>query len=294
MIAVNADSALVVDCPRGGVKQATALLNKLSLAQFDVVVTHQDMDHCEGVQDLLRLFGKRSTTLYMNPVGRPRPQDRSHVKTVLQGILSAVEEIGASTADAVVETVGNTGSIGWSVLAPRHVHILGAALLGDVANRLSAVVLVRIRSFTFLIPGDIDDVATRELLTSGTDLSADVFLLPHHGAKLPTINQLLAAVDPRYVVVSAGRRASHPALETLRAAAAFDCRIMCTEVAAHCHQGAIDPQHCAGSIVFKLRGDSLEAVPSEAEHMVRIRQLDTPVCLGSRNAENQRPKSRRP
>ena len=217
MIAVNADSALVVDCPRGGVKQATALLNKLSLAQFDVVVTHQDMDHCEGVQDLLRLFGKRSTTLYMNPVGRPRPQDRSHVKTVFQGILSAVEEVGASTADAVVETVGNTGSIGWSVLAPRHVRILEAALLGDVVNRLSVVVLVRIRSFTFLIPGDIDDVATRELLTSGTDLSADVFLLPHHGAKLTTINQLLAAVDPDCAVISAGRRKTHPDVDTLRA-----------------------------------------------------------------------------
>jgi len=31
MVAVDADSALVVDCPRDGVEQATALLNKLDL-----------------------------------------------------------------------------------------------------------------------------------------------------------------------------------------------------------------------------------------------------------------------
>ena len=279
MVAVDADSALVVDCPRGGVAPATALLNKLHLAQFDVVVTHQDMDHCEGIQDLLRLFGNRSTTLYMNPVGRPKPQEHSHVKTVLQGILSAVEEVGASTADAVVDTVGGTGSIGWSVLAPRHVHILGAALLGHVVNRLSVVVLVRVGSFTFLIPGDIDDMAARELLDSGTELSADVFLLPHHGARLATINRLLAAVDPRYAVISAGRRKTHPAIETLRAAASYDCRLMCTQATRHCHPGDLADKHCAGTIVFDLSGGSLSVDPSPARHRERINQLERPVCV---------------
>lgn len=278
-VAVDAYSALVVDCPSGGVTQATALLNKLHLEQFDVVVTHQEMDHCEGIQDLLRLFGNRSTTLYMNPVGRPRPQDHSHVKTVLQGILSAVEEIGASTADAVVDTVGSTGSIGWSVLAPRHVRILGAALHGNMVNRLSVVVLVRVGSFTFLIPGDIDDMAARELLDSGIELSADVFLLPHHGARLTTINQLLAAVDPKYAVISAGRRKTHPAIETLRAAASYDCRLMCTQATRHCHPGGLADKHCAGTIVFDVSDGSLSVDPSPARHRERINQLEHPVCV---------------
>ena len=279
MVAVNADSALVVDCPRGGVEQATVLLNKLKLAQFDVVVTHQDMDHCEGIQDLLRLFGNRSTTLYMNPVGRPRPQDHSNVKTVLQGILSVVEEVGASTADAVADMTGNTGSIGWSVLAPLHRHVLEAALLGNVVNRLSVVVLVRIGSFTFLIPGDIDDVAASELLTSGTELSADVFLLPHHGAKLATINQLLAAVDPKYAVISAGRRKTHPAVETLRATASYNCRLMCTQATRHCHPDDLADKYCAGTIVFDLSGGSLSVDPPPARHRKRINQLERPVCI---------------
>ena len=279
MVAVDADSALVVDCPRGGVENATAVLNKLNLAQFDIVVTHQDMDHCAGVQDLLQRFGKPSTTLYMNPVGRPKPEKRPHVRTVLEGILSEVDDIGASTASAVTDTVSNTGSISWSVLAPSYGHVLEANLLGDVVNRLSVVVLVRVGSFTFLIPGDIDDAATSELLDSGTALSADVFLLPHHGAKLATISRLLAAVDPKYAVISAGRRKTHPAIETLRAAASYNCRLMCTQATRHCHPGDLADKHCAGTIVFDLSSGSLSVAPSPARHRERINQLESPACM---------------
>ena len=278
-VAVDAESALVVDCPRGGVDQATALLKKLSLAQFDVVVTHQDMDHCAGIQDLLQQFGKPSTTLYMNPVGRPKPEKRRHVRTVLEGILSAVEDIGASTANADVDTVGNTGTISWSVLAPQHIRILDANLLGNVVNRLSAVVLMRIGSFRFLIPGDIDDIAARELLTNGTELSADVFLLPHHGAKLETINQMLVAVDPKYAILSAGRRKTHPAVETLRAVASYSCRLMCIQATHHCHPGDLADNHCAGRIVFDLSEGTLSVDPSSVRHRERINQLERPVCV---------------
>ena len=278
-VAVNADSALVVDCPGDGVDQATALLNKLNLAQFDVVVTHQDMDHCAGVQGLLQGFGEPSTTLYMNPVGRPKPEDRPHVRTVLEGILSAVEDIGASTADAVAGMTSNTGSIGWSVLAPPHRHVLEANLLGNVVNRLSVVVLVQIGSFTFLIPGDIDDKAARELLNSGAQLSADVFLLPHHGAKLATIDDLLAAVDPEHAVISAGRRKTHPNVDTLNAVASHNCRLMCTQATRHCHPGDLADKYCAGTIVFDLSGNSISVAPSRDDHRERIDQLESPVCV---------------
>ena len=281
-VAVDDDAALVVDCPRSGVAQATALLKALNPARFDVVVTHQDMDHCEGIPSLLRQFGTPSTTLHMNPVSRPRRQNNPRVKTVLQGLLSAVQEIGASTTNADANTVGNTGSIGWSVLAPPHARILEANLLknlGNVVNRLSAVVLVQIGDSTFLIPGDIDDAAARELLDSGTSLSADVLLLPHHGAKLATIDQLLAAVDPDYVVISAGRRMTHPAIDTLLSTASYGCRLMCTQATRHCHPNDLTEQHCAGTIVFDLSGGALAVHPSPNRHRQRINQLQQPVCI---------------
>jgi len=146
---------------------------------------------------------------------------------------------------------------------------------------------VQIGSFTFLIPGDIDDKAASELLDNGTELSADVFLLPHHGAKLATIEALLAAVDPNYVVISAGRRKTHPDLETLRAAASYDCRLMCTQATRHCHPDDLADKHCAGTIVFDLSGGSLSVDPPTARHRKRINQLERPVCVRQHEATPQ-------
>lgn len=294
-VAVDADSAVVVDCPQRGVQPASEVLAMSDPVRLDVVVTHRDLDHCGGVHELIRRFGNSATKLYLNAAMSvsPHPTDQPRVKAVLRSILSAADEVGARAKHALRGEVGLAGTIGWVALAPTHRQVLDTAVGGSV-NRSSVVLRLELAGYRFLIPGDIDDNAVAELLRSGAEISANVFLLPHHGAKLQRFSELLAAVDPRYIVVSAGRRPFHPALETLHAAAAFDCRIMCTEVATHCHRGAIDPQHCAGSIVFKLRGGSLEAVPSEAEHMVRIRHLDTPVCLGSSRAVNQQPECRRP
>lgn len=108
-VAIGADSALIVDCPSNGVEQASALLKHSNPAQLDVMVTHQDLDHCGGVHELLTLFGKSHTTLYMNPVGRQSPQDRPRVKTVLQRILSVLDEIGANTVHAFAGRNGSTG-----------------------------------------------------------------------------------------------------------------------------------------------------------------------------------------
>ena len=281
MVAVNEDSALVVDCPRGGVKSASAVLRQQRYAQFDVVVTHLDLDHCGGIRDLLRSFGNSSTTLYLNPVGRHSPRNRPRVRAVIRSILSELNYIGASAEHAFAGKTGSTGAMNWSVLAPSYLLVLGAALLGGSVNRSSIVLMLEVGGYKFLIPGDIDDVAAGKLLSSGAQLSADVLLLPHHGARLARIGRLLAAVNPRFVVVSAGRRETHPHITTLRAAAAHNCRLMCTQVTHHCHPDPLEPKHCAGSIAFDLSGGSLSVDPSPATHRSRINQLATPVCLMS-------------
>lgn len=280
-VAVDADSAMVVDCPLSGVEQASSLLARENPAKLDVVVTHRDLDHCGGIPALIRDFGNNSTKLYMNPVAPPsarRPR-QPRVETVLHGILSALDWAGASPEHALAGAAGSTGRIKWSVHAPSYKLVLGTALVGGSINRSSVVLTLLLGNYRFLIPGDIDDVAVGELLNSGTQLSADVLLLPHHGARLTRINQLLAAVDPLYVIVSAGRQQNHPHIATLQAAASYTCRLMCTQVTFHCHGGSVSPEHCAGSITFDLAGGSLLVKPSIAEHRSRIAGLSSPVCL---------------
>lgn len=281
IVTIDAGSALIVDCPHAGVDPAARVLDKIDLAEFDVIVTHQDLDHCGGIHELLRKYGNASTTLYMNPVARPIPPGPK-VRTALLGILSALDEIGGTTEHAVAGRVGSIGGIEWSVLSPPYIKVLDAALLGSSANRInrtSAVLALQVGEYRFLIPGDIDDTAVNWLLTSGAQLSADVLLLPHHGAKLKLIDRLLGAVNPKYVVISSGRRKTHPNISTLMAAASYGCRLMCTQATFHCNPDPVKPDHCAGSIVFTLRGKSLSVDPTPGDHRSRIQQLTSPVCL---------------
>ena len=282
-VAVSSDSAMVVDCPYSGVERASNVLRKHHLTKLDILVTHRDLDHCGGIAELLKEFGNESTTLYMNPVAA-RPlglEDQPKVRTVLHGILSALEAAGASVDHALLGKTGSTGMISWEVLAPDYGRVFRTAAVGGSTNRTSVVLMLLLGGFRFLVPGDADDKVVGELLGSGARLSADVLLFPHHGAKLARINQLLNAVDPQYVVVSAGRRKTPPHITTLQAAASYPCRLMCTQVAWHCNQGSLKSDGCAGSIVFDCSGVSLVVKPSRVDHESRIYGLATPACLPS-------------
>ena len=78
---------------------------------------------------------------------------------------------------------------------------------------------------TALLTGDVELLAQARLLTSGTDLRADVLKVPHHGSRY-TDPALLAAVRPRLALVSvgAGNSYRHPndgVLELLRRSGAL-------------------------------------------------------------------------
>lgn len=288
-MAVDADSAVIVDCPLGGAAEASGLLRQVRPSRLAVVVTHRDLDHCGGISALVRDFGNSNTTLYMNPVSPPSPrrQRQPRVESVLHGILDALDQSGAMPRFALAGNNERTGTIRWSVLAPSYRRVLSTALLGGSINRASIVVKLQLESCSALIPGDIDDVAVAELLNSDHDLSADVLLLPHHGARMERISELLDAVNPDFVVVSAGRGPNHPHIETLRAAASCGSRLLCTQATSHCHDGTLASPHCAGSITFGAKGEAVHVAPTPSEHHLRIATLASPVCMQYGTPESQ-------
>ncbi|HEY3227285.1 MAG TPA: ComEC/Rec2 family competence protein, partial [Planctomycetota bacterium] len=70
-------------------------------------------------------------------------------------------------------------------------------------NDRSLVVRATTPGGSVLIPGDIEELGSRALLGSGAALSADVFLLPHHGKRQDLHRELIAEVAPRLVIASA-------------------------------------------------------------------------------------------
>ncbi|MEO6624194.1 MAG: DNA internalization-related competence protein ComEC/Rec2, partial [Burkholderiaceae bacterium] len=64
-----------------------------------------------------------------------------------------------------------------------------------------------------LLVGDIERPQELRLLARGTDVHADLLLVPHHGSKTSSSAEFLQAVAPRFAVVQAGyrNRFGHPA-----------------------------------------------------------------------------------
>lgn len=101
------------------------------------------------------------------------------------------------------------------------------AALDASLNNACMVLELRALGTRVLLPGDVSLGWWQE--TDLQSLGADIFALPHHGDQAALSPELLAAVKPRYAVVSADTRGTwglpHPAIEGMLAAAG--CREVC-------------------------------------------------------------------
>jgi len=75
------------------------------------------------------------------------------------------------------------------------------------------VLRIRNAAQTVLLTGDIERAQEARLVKAGTDLRADLLLVPHHGSKTSSSDDFLDAVQPRFALVQAGyrNRFGHPA-----------------------------------------------------------------------------------
>jgi competence protein ComEC len=85
------------------------------------------------------------------------------------------------------------------------------------------------RDFRMLFMGDAGFAAEQRLLESDVDLHADVLKVGHHGSAYSLARGFVAAVHPRYALVSVGRHnlfghCASTTLATLRSAGAETCR----------------------------------------------------------------------
>lgn len=71
-------------------------------------------------------------------------------------------------------------------------------------NNHSCVVLLDINGRKILFTGDIERTAETAIVASGKALKADILIAPHHGSFTSSSNTFVQAVQPEYVVFSAG------------------------------------------------------------------------------------------
>ena len=86
-------------------------------------------------------------------------------------------------------------------------------------NDRGCVVRISSRFGSMLLPADIEETSEQELVQShAASLPSTVMISPHHGSKTSSSAVFLAAVQPKFVVVSAGyrNRFGHPKEEVLQ------------------------------------------------------------------------------
>jgi competence protein ComEC len=102
---------------------------------------------------------------------------------------------------------------------------------GNAINSNSIAFVLAYGRFRMLFTGDAGSESEERFLQERVDLHADVLKVGHHGSAYGSSPQFIAAVAPRYAIISVGRHNlfGHPAPSTLATLQRFGARILRTD-----------------------------------------------------------------
>jgi len=308
--------ALIVDAFDG--ERVLKVLEEESITEVVLFLSHSDGDHVRGVEYLLDNFhGKYLAFIYSRDrfVKKPEASYVSLLRLLASastpGIWSDDFNTGRNHDTRFAGLFGRRVSV--EVLHPTHPE--QSALIGTSTNEASGVLRIEHqddsgRMRAVLLTGDIQltgiSCMMHRMKGSPEKLRAEVMKFPHHGSwptDYPGISQfkgigrmgmadLLKAVDPAFVVLSAGLdnscdhvdRTVFEALEKLHGDGQRLQQVACTQFTRTClrNAGPCKSPACCGDIEVRLGGGSggLSILPGPAKHLDRILAVTDKASAG--------------
>lgn len=161
-------------------------LQEQGIKELDLMVgTHPHGDHIGGLPQVLDTFPTETVWTSQLP----------YTNDYVSNFTTAVTRNGA---DFVQPRPGERFQLGDATI-----DVIGPLNLRyEDANDLSLVLMVTYGDTRFLLTGDMEEVAERELVEAEVDLKADVLKVGHHGSSSSTSYRFLRAVAPTYGVIS--------------------------------------------------------------------------------------------
>jgi competence protein ComEC len=160
-----------------------------------IAVTHGDHDHMDGLRSVIENFDVGELWI-----------GRDDTRPAVQSLLREARERGVHVAHKLRGDHFNWGAEG-DFLNP----VSGEAV-EKAANDDSLVLRLGDGTRHFLLTGDIQARAEREISSGDAGVGSDFLKVPHHGSKTSSTESFLQAVAPRVAVVSvgAGNPFGHP------------------------------------------------------------------------------------
>ena len=193
----------------------------------DILITHDDTDHYNGIFTLLTRF--KPERLWLPHLDEKKPGFTRLVdKARIKGITIITPAAGVIIADD-----------------EEHISVLGDHGAAGLTSEDDRGLVVRFTSGgkSVLFPGDITTRRELELVTAKTQLRSTILLSPQHGSATSNSPALLAAVSPEWLVISSAHSgySQFPARKTIETARELEIPILNT---------AVD-----GTIVFEIHAD---------------------------------------
>jgi competence protein ComEC len=211
-------------------RQIAPFLWHRGIRRIDVVIfSHADLDHFNGVVDLLDRFAVGQVTYTPSFADKPTP-----------GVQHAIRVLHERGIPRRIVKAGDRLSAGEVALEVLHPPAAGP---DGNENARSLVLLVRHAGHAILLTGDLEGAGLRRVLGDLPPRHVEVLMAPHHGSPRTNTLELAKWAQPSIVVSCQGR--PPPSREMLQRYRQIGARVLDTQ-----RHGAVTIRsHASGLVV---------------------------------------------
>ena len=300
---------VLVDSAAGSAPFVVDYLERAQITSLDlVVITHSDLDHAGDVIEVINSFQgpTQKIAMLLDRVLKADPQTNRKYRVLLRDMAQLLRD-GVTHWEPYAGEMIQFGDIVVSVLHPSKADHFDALSQGN-RNDCSVTLRLEYAGIRILLGADVQRQGWQWMVDRNTDLKADVFKFPHHGAWYggdPSLMQILDLVDPSVVVISVGstNRYGHPSFETLGLLRSLNAKVrfVCTQATNQCHRepetvatqvyelmptesrdghSFQNPRSCpcAGNVTVRISNNGVEISPTPEQHDRVIDLFDRPKC----------------
>ena len=187
---------------RNSSSYVVSYVKQLGIEALDcVAVSHYEEDHMSGIIGMLSTFSCDRLLL----------PSYAGTGELYQSLAVAALSNGCTILHPQLGDEFTLGEADVKVIGPRRTDY-------SSDNDMSLCFKICFGDIAFMICGDAQQESEVDLVNSGEDLRANVYVADHHGSNTSSMDAFLDAVSPQYAIISCGKDNGygHPAMETLQ------------------------------------------------------------------------------